>query len=124
MTRRRASRTRCGRRRGDEGSATVEVAVVLPAVLAVLALGLGAVQIAAQQVRLTDAAADAARALARGEPAGSAADLARRHVASARLSSSTNGDLICANLTASAAGLGESLRIPLSATGCARGGGL
>lgn len=97
---------------------------MLPAVLAVLALGLGAVQTAAQQVRLTDAAADAARAVARGETAGSAAALARRHVAGARLSTSASGDLVCASLTASASGLGGSLRIPLAASACARAGGL
>jgi hypothetical protein len=46
---------------------TAEFAVALPAVLLCLALCLGAVQVAVQQIRLSDAAAVAARMLGRGD---------------------------------------------------------
>ncbi|MDO5052170.1 MAG: TadE family type IV pilus minor pilin, partial [Pseudoclavibacter sp.] len=54
-------------RAGNEsGTAAAEFAVTLPAVLLVLALCIGGVQASALHVRLQDAAADAARATARG----------------------------------------------------------
>ena len=48
---------------------TAEFAVALPAIALVLAACLASVQLVGQHVRLTDAAADAARALGRGESA-------------------------------------------------------
>ena len=54
---------------------TAEFAAALPAVLVVLAFCLGAVQVMGQQVRMSDAAADVARLLARGDGAGPAAGL-------------------------------------------------
>ena len=51
----------------DRGSVVAEFAVALPAVALVLLLGAGALGACAQQVRLQDAAADAARLVARGE---------------------------------------------------------
>ncbi len=64
------SRSRDGRlsaRLGDRGSATAEFAIALP--VAILVLGIGAATLAAcgHQVRLQDAAADAARLTGRGE---------------------------------------------------------
>lgn len=66
------------RLREDQGSATAETAIVLPVVVAMVAvllvagLGIGA------QVRLESAARGAARELARGEDPGTAAEIARR----------------------------------------------
>lgn len=78
----------------DRGSVTAELAVALPAVAGVLAVAVWGVQLAAVQVRLQDAAAMTARALARGgqppaPPAGAA------------LSTWTSGDLVCAGVAQS-----------------------
>ncbi len=52
----------------DRGTATAELAVVLPALALVAVLGVWAVLVGAAQVRCADAAGVGARALARGEP--------------------------------------------------------
>ena len=107
---------------GEHGSATAETAVVLPVVVLVLALCLGALQLGARQLRLQDAAADAARAVARGEPASSAAGRAAGAVSGASLAVEHDADLVCAVLRAPAStrwiDLGEQ-----SARSCALGGG-
>ena len=53
--------------RDDIGTATAELAVVLPAVVLLAASGVWAVAAAAAQLRCVDAAGTGARALARGE---------------------------------------------------------
>lgn len=68
-----AVRPRC---RGDTGAVTVEAAIALGALVAVLALALGGVAAVTDQLRCTDAAREAARLTARGDPTG-----ARRAVA-------------------------------------------
>ncbi|GAB3456568.1 TadE family type IV pilus minor pilin [Kineococcus endophyticus] len=55
-----------GRRR-DAGSVTAEFALLLPAVVVLLALALGAVRVVVTQVQCVDAARAAARVAARGE---------------------------------------------------------
>jgi hypothetical protein len=55
------------RHRADGGTATAELAVVLPAVVLLGASGVWAVAAAAAQLRCVDAAGTGARALARGE---------------------------------------------------------
>jgi len=57
------------RHRDDGGTATAELAVVLPAVVLLAASGVWAVAAAAAQLRCVDAAGTGARALARGETA-------------------------------------------------------
>jgi hypothetical protein len=52
----------------DRGTATAELAVVLPAVVLLAVLGVWSVLVGAAQLRCTDAAGVGARALARGEP--------------------------------------------------------
>jgi Flp pilus assembly protein TadG len=109
----------------DEGSAAAEFAVALPVVVLVLAGCLGAIQVASQQVRLTDAAADAARTLARGDSPGVAAARVHRVASAAAMSTSTSGDFVCVELSAPAgfgpAGLaGARVR----ASGCALAGGI
>ncbi len=52
----------------DDGYVTAETAIVLPALVIVLGAALWAIAVASAQVRCVDAARDAARAAARGEP--------------------------------------------------------
>ena len=56
----------------DRGSVAAEFAVALPAVALVLAVCVGGIGVGAQQLRLQDAAAGAARSLARGDSAAAA----------------------------------------------------
>ena len=57
---------RLGERLGEHGMVTAEFAVVLPAVVLVLALSLGALGLALDQIRCVDAARAGARAASRG----------------------------------------------------------
>ena len=63
------SATRRGRRKPDRdsGTVTVEAAIALGAFVTVLALALGAISAAIDQLRCIDAAREAARLVARGE---------------------------------------------------------
>lgn len=117
---------RAGRRRGDEsGSVTAEFAVALPAVVLVLACCLGAVQIASQQVRLSDAAADAARTLARGDSVAVATSRMHRVAGDAQMSTSISGEFVCVELSAAAAvGPAALAGIRIRASACALAGGL
>lgn len=63
---------------GQEGSSTAEVAVLLPAIAVLLALGAGVGAVGIGQVRIQEAARAAARELGRGETPGDAAATARR----------------------------------------------
>ncbi|CAN5273418.1 TadE family type IV pilus minor pilin [soil metagenome] len=56
---------------------TAEAALVLPVLVLLLSVGIGALSAVTAQLRCVDAAREAARALARGEPVGSASELAR-----------------------------------------------
>ena len=104
--------------RGDDrGSATAELAVALPAVVLVLACCMSGLAVAGQQLRLTDAAALAARTLARG---GDPLALAARLSPGAHVSPEADGDLACVTLTATASGL---LPLALTARSCALDGG-
>src|SRR5919198_3835166 len=55
--------------RGDRGTVTAELAACLPVLVLVLAVALTAVSAVGARVRLQDAAREAARAAARGDPA-------------------------------------------------------
>ncbi len=103
----------------DRGSVTAEFAVALPAIVLVLAACLSALGIVGQQLRLADAAAHAARSIARGEPAPTAASRAQREVAGAMLEQFSDADLQCVRLTAPAA-----FGLTVSAQSCALAGGL
>jgi hypothetical protein len=77
-----------------------------------------------QQVRLTDAAADGARALGRGDSAGEAASRVAQSVGSVALSSSQDGDVVCVRLSAPASfGPAALIGVTITARGCALGGG-
>lgn len=109
------------RRLGDDrGSVVAEFAVALPAVALVLLLGVGALGAGARHVRLQDAAADAARILARGEPESSAADALATAAPGVSISVDRRGDLVCVTATGSAGVSG----LTITATSCALDGGL
>lgn len=61
----------------ERGAATAELALGLPLLLAVTLLSVWTVQVVVQQVRVVDAAREAARAVARGDPEPEAVRLAR-----------------------------------------------
>ena len=106
---------------GDRGSVTAEFAVALPAIALVLAVCLASVQLVAEQVRLTDAAADAARAMGRGESEASAGAIADRIAGDAALAVSVEEPFVCVTLTTSGDGLLAA--IELRAESCAVAGG-
>ncbi|ALD14096.1 hypothetical protein AES38_04180 [Clavibacter capsici] len=93
---------------------------MLPAVVLVLGLCLGAVQTVGQQVMLTSAAAEAARSLGRGEAPGTASARIGGAAGGASMAVDRSGHAVCVQLTepdgfgpAAAAGL------RVSARGCA-----
>lgn len=104
----------------DRGAVTAELAVALPAVVIVLALGVGALGAAGQHVRLQDAAADAARLLARGDDAGRAESIVASAAPGARMRVESRGDLVCVTATATAP---VGLDVPVTASACALDGG-
>jgi Flp pilus assembly protein TadG len=109
----------------ERGSAAAEFAVAIPVVVLVLACCLGAIQVASQQVRLTDAAADAARTLARGDPPSVAAARVHRVAPTAVLSTSTSGDFVCVELSAPAGfGAAALAGVLVRASSCALAGGI
>ena len=106
----------------DAGSVTAEFAAVIPAVLLVLAFCLGAVSVACQQVRLTDAAADSARSIARGDGESAARSRVSESVGSASVAQQSSGDYICVRVTQPAAvGPAGLLGMTVSGRGCALG---
>jgi hypothetical protein len=107
----------------EAGSAAAEFAVALPAVALVLGLCVSGVAVSAQQVRLQDAAADAARVLGRGESAVVAAAHAGGGITGVQLESWVSGELVCARLSAPAAGPIGATGLRLQATSCALDGG-
>jgi hypothetical protein len=93
-----------GRRRGtDDGTATAEMAVVLPALAVVLAFALWSVAAVTASLRCVDAAHVAARALARGEPSELSVAAARAVApAGAQVVVSRSGDLVVVEVRATA----------------------
>ena len=109
---------------GERGTVTAEFAAVVPAVLLVLALCLGAVQVSGQQVRLTATAAAAARSLSRGDGDDTAAALVRRLAGAASKSTERQGDFVCVRLSVpSAFGAFAAFGVTVTAGSCALGGG-
>lgn len=100
----------------DEGSAAAEFAMVLPAAGMVLALGLALLPLGTVQVRLVDAAADAARLIGRGQDASARVAAAQpratwvvRH----------SGPLVCVTVSATVSPLGSAAAFALEGSGCA-----
>jgi hypothetical protein len=76
--------------------------MILPAIAVVLALGVGMVQLGAVRVALTDAAADAARILGRGDSEGAAAARVAQAHTGARMSVDHLGSVVCVTARAEA----------------------
>ncbi|MBP2437481.1 TadE family type IV pilus minor pilin [Microbacterium amylolyticum] len=110
-----------GPTRDDRGSASAEFAVALPAAVLVVALGIGALAAAGTQVRLQDAASNAARLIARGEPE-RAPGVVHAAVSGAHAAIGRDGDLVCVTATHRVS-IGV-FSLPLSATGCALESGI
>jgi hypothetical protein len=110
-----------GRLGVERGSVVAEFVVALPAVMLVLILGVGALGASARHVRLQDAAADAARVAARGEPDERVRAILSAAVAGASGEIEQRGDLVCVT-AASTVSVG--LPLTLIATSCALSGGL
>jgi hypothetical protein len=100
-------------RRGQSGFVTAEMAAALPAVVAVLALGIWAVAAVGMKVRAIDAANSAAIAAARGEDPQAVA--AAYLPEGGSVSVSTDGDVARAKVTAPTSPLGP-LTPPLAIT--------
>jgi hypothetical protein len=107
----------------EQGSAAAEFAVAMPAVLLVLATALTGVQLGGLQLRAQDAAADAARSYARGDPGGEVAARLSRQLPGSGVTRLVRGDLVCARVTVTPAGPVARLGLRVSATSCALNGG-
>ncbi|GAA0502339.1 TadE family type IV pilus minor pilin [Microbacterium aurantiacum] len=94
-----------------------EFAVALPAIVIVLALGIGALGATARGVRLQDAVSDAARLAARGESADRVHAVVAAAVDDATATIEHRDDIVCITARAPVAVL------TLTATGCALAGG-
>jgi hypothetical protein len=88
----RTSRTR--RNPNDRGGVTVEAAVALASFLIVLSLSIGGLLAAADQVRCVDAAREAARLTARGDPEQAKSAAARIAPPNAKITIRTEGEHI------------------------------
>ena len=91
----------------------------MPAVVIVLACALGTMQLVTEQLRLQDAAAVAARTLARGDRG--AAARAQAAAPGASISRTGTDGLVCVTATAHGRGLPPLGAIALSARSCALG---
>ena len=105
--------------RGERGSATAEFALAFPAVLGIVALLLGGVQVAGLQVRAQDAAADAARGLGRGDAPGAVQARVVRQLPGAGLESWVDGDLRCVRVAVAPSGPVAALGLRAVAGACA-----
>lgn len=97
--------------RRDAGTVTAEMAVVLPALAAVVGLLLWAVTVLTAQLRCVDAARATARSLARGDSAVAATEAARSLAPSgARIVVTRSGGLVSVQVSAAVrpvAGIGD-----------------
>jgi len=94
----------------ERGMVTAEMAVALPALALVLAAAVWVVAVVGAQLRCVDAAREAARALARGEPAQVAERLAHQVApADATVWSVREGDLVTVTVTTRSRGPGPVL---------------
>lgn len=106
----------------DRGSVAAEFAVALPAVALVLAVCLGGIAAGAQSLRLQDAAADAARALGRGDGSDAAAADAARSAPGSTMITWSEGRLVCVRLESAVPGPLGAGGLRLAAKSCAAAG--
>ena len=92
----------------DRGMVTAELAAALPVLVLVLAVALSAVAVVGARVRLQDAAREAARASARGDP-GVGRSLARAAAPGATITVARSGDAVAAVATEQLHPLGDLL---------------
>jgi len=93
------------RRRADAGMVTVETAIALCALVAVLGLALAGIVAVTDQLRCTDAAREAARLAARGEPDQGRAAAERIAPKGASIAIQIDGDTIAVEVSAAPVGL-------------------
>ena len=89
----------------DRGGVTVEAAVAVCGLVALLALGIGAVMAVVGQLRCTDAAREAARLVARGDASRAGGVLAAIAPEGARWAVHREGDTARVEVTASRLGV-------------------
>lgn len=90
-----------GRLRRERGSVTAEAALVLPVLVLLLTVAVGVVAAVTSQLRCVDAAREAARAVARGESAQSAIELASTAApGGARISVASDAERIVVTVSA------------------------
>lgn len=82
----------------DDGMVTAELAAALPVLMILLGVALAAVAVAGQRVRAADAAREAARAAARGDPS-AASRLAAEAAPGAVVMISRSGERVVAQVT-------------------------
>ena len=107
----------------DAGGVAAEFAVALPSVVIVLAICVGAIGVASQQLRLQDAAAVVARGLGRGEPVAGLTDRAERVAGASAVEHWASGGLVCVRLSRAASGPLAVGGLHLAAQSCALDGG-
>lgn len=99
----RSGRARRGRtdRSDQRGAVTAETVLVLPLLASVTLAMVWLLTVGIAQVRVTDAAREAARALARGESTAAAEELVGRVAPGGRMSASRDGDRVVVTVTES-----------------------
>jgi Flp pilus assembly protein TadG len=98
-------------RRNDAGMVTVEAALALCALVAVLAMALAGIAAVTDQLRCTDAAREAARLTARGEQENGRAAAERIAPRGAEISIQLDGESIAVAVRAAPIGLLPGLRL-------------
>ena len=113
VRRRARARRSTGARRGDRGAVTAELALGLPVLLAVTVALSWLLAVGVAQVRVQDAAREAARAVARGDDTAAAVALGRRVAPEgARISVRTGGGRVTVVTAARLRGPGGLVRLP------------
>jgi Flp pilus assembly protein TadG len=92
------------RRPSDEGAVTIEAAIGIGSIVIVLVFCLAALGCLVDSLRVTDAAAEAARLAARGDRAAAAAAVAVLGPSAARLDLTINGSSVTAVVSAQPVG--------------------
>jgi len=109
-------------RHDQRGAVAAEFAVVVPAVVLVVLLAVGALAAAGRQVRLEQAAAQGARLAARGESDDRVREVAGALADGIRIAVRSDGDFACVDATVPS--VAPLPLPPLRATACALAGGL
>lgn len=108
---------------GDRGSVTAEFAVALPAVLLLLAVLLGGIRLGGAHLIAQDAAADAARALGRGDGEAAVRGRLAAVLPGAGLDVQRRDGLVCARVGVPSSGLAALAGVRLSGRSCAHAEG-